>query len=143
MVNGKFIAFGRLIFIYESDSGEDVVPRFRALQCCDFLWSVFLRAFSFLAFTLVVMLSELKWLFKVMLESKILFILIDGDSQLSETWFIKIDWIYVNGLQFADFTTIVYTIYILIQSMNQSWRCIVRDICCLLVCVGLLTGVFH
>ena len=43
----------RLIFIrtYERDSDrerlrEDVLLQFRALKCCGFLWTVFLRAFS-------------------------------------------------------------------------------------------------
>ena len=56
----------RLIFIrtYERDFDkerlrEDVLPRFRVLKCCDFLWTVFLRAFSFFALTLVAMLPEL------------------------------------------------------------------------------------
>ena len=30
---------------------------------------------------------------------------------------IEVYWIYVSGLRFTDVTTIVYTIYILIQSM--------------------------
>ena len=49
----------RLICIrtYERDSDkerlrEGVLPRFRVLKCCDFLWTVFLRAFSFFALTL-------------------------------------------------------------------------------------------
>ena len=57
----------RLIFIrtYERDSDrkrlrEDVLLRFRALKCFDFLWTVFLRAFSFFALTLVAMLPESK-----------------------------------------------------------------------------------
>ena len=57
----------RLIFIrtYERDSDrerlrEDVLPRFRALKCCDFLLTVFLRVFSFFALTLVAMLPEFK-----------------------------------------------------------------------------------
>ena len=56
----------RLIFIrtYERDSDkerlrEDVLLRFRVLKCCNFLWTVFLRAFSFFALTLVAMLPEL------------------------------------------------------------------------------------
>ena len=57
----------RLIFVrtYERDSDrerlrEDVLLRFRALKCCGFLRTVFLRAFSFFALTLVAMLPESK-----------------------------------------------------------------------------------
>ena len=61
---------------------------------------------------LVAMLSEPKWLFKVMLESEILFISIDGDSQSLETWLLRFIE-FILGLRFSDVTTIVYTIYIM------------------------------
>ena len=86
----------RLIFIrtYERDSdrerlSEDVLPRFRALKCCDFLWTVFLRAFSFFALTLVAMLPESKWLSKVVFNIGVLCISIDGESQSLETLLFK------------------------------------------------------
>ena len=86
----------RLIFIrtYERDSDrerlrEDVLPRFRALKCCDFLWTVFLRAFSFFALTLVAMLPESKWLSKVVFNIGVLCISIDGESQSLETLLLR------------------------------------------------------
>ena len=87
----------RLIFIrtYERDSDkerlrEDVLPRFRVLKCCDFLWTVFLRAFSFFALTLVAMLPESKWLSKVVFNIGVLCISIDGESQSLETLLFKL-----------------------------------------------------
>ena len=86
----------RLIFIrtYERGSGrerlrEDVLLRFRALKCCDFLWTVFLRAFSFFVLTLVAMLPESKWLSKVVFNIGVLCTSIDGESQSLETLFFK------------------------------------------------------
>ena len=68
---------------------EDVLLRFRALKCCDFLWTVFLRAFSFFALTLVPMLPESKWLSKVVFNIGVLCISIDGESQSLETLLFK------------------------------------------------------
>ena len=95
----------RLIFIrtYERDSDrerlrEDILLRFRALKCCDFLWTVFLRAFSFFALTLVAMLPESKWLSKVVFNIGVLCTSIDGESQSLETLlfkfleFMSMDW---------------------------------------------------
>ena len=65
------------------------LPRFRALKCWDFLCTIFLRAFSFFAFTPVAMLPESKWLFKVMFNIEILFISIDGEPQLLGTLLLR------------------------------------------------------
>ena len=88
----------RLIFIrtYERDSDkerlrEDVLPRFRVLKCCDFLWTVFLRAFSFFALTLVAMLPEL---------SSISFISASGNTDQSQRCAIR--YIPIDVLKSTD-----------------------------------------
>jgi len=58
--------------MYDNDSEEDVLSRFRAVKCCDFLWIFFWRAFELFALTLVAMLSEP-----------------DEDSQSLEAWLLR------------------------------------------------------
>ena len=83
----------RLIFIqtYERDSDRERLREdvFRALKCCDFLWTVFLRVFSFFALTLVAMLPESKWLSKVVFNIGVLCTSIDGESQSLETLLLR------------------------------------------------------
>ena len=45
-------------YSYDNDSEKDVLSRFRAVKCCDFLWIFFCRAFEFFALSLVAILSE-------------------------------------------------------------------------------------
>ena len=88
----------RLIFIrtYERDSDkerlrENVLPRFRVLKCCDFLWTVFLRAFSFFALSLVAMLPESKMIIQSGVQHRsIMCTSIDGESQSLGTLFFEV-----------------------------------------------------
>ena len=121
----------RLIFIrtYERDSdkerlGEDVLPRFRVLKCCAFLWIVFLRAFSFFALTLVPMLPESKWLSKVVFNIGVLWTSIDGESQSLETYcclsfFNLCQWIEIRWLHYYC----LYHLYLGLNYRPKSKMC--------------------
>ena len=120
----------RLMFIrtYERDSDkerlrEDVLPRFRVLKCCDFLWTVFLRAFSFFALTLVAMLPESKWLSKVVFNIGVLCISIDVESQSLKTLLVKFlnlcQWIEIRWLHYYC----LYHLYLRLKYWPKSKMC--------------------
>ena len=109
--------------------------RFRALKCCNFL-----RAFSFFALTLVAMLPESKWLFKVVFNIEILFISIDGESQSLETLlFMSMGWdslatllLSISFISWSKIQTRVEDVSsaISIGVLRSTDRCVsIRDCC--------------
>ena len=120
---------------------EDVLLRFRALKCCGFLWTVFLRAFSFFALTLVAMLPESKWLSKVVFNIEILCISIDGESQSLETLLFK--FIEFMSMDWDSLVTLLLSISFTSVSEIQTKVEDVSSVISILVYSGLPIDVFR